>query len=234
MTWSNLFPPGTTWPAGSLGRNVSGVNKVIDPVTGTVATSPPDGSPTSYPSLYIANWLDGPGFNGLGGAPAPDLAINSPKNFKLIFTHGVTKIGLAMSTGMGNAPGQFDHSGAAYQLTTSNGDTGPLTLLDPGNGLAICLTVQSSKPFTSLTFFKTSGGPWDQYFGNIVTSATAVNPTPLPGALSLFATGLGVIGLLRRHKKRKDLQALESRGNFFSTRRTKRLAPIGNASSLKS
>jgi hypothetical protein len=39
--------------------------------------------------------------------------------------------------------------------------------------------------------------------GNRILNVTPINvsPTPIPSALPLFATGLGVIGLLRRYRK---------------------------------
>jgi hypothetical protein len=40
------------------------------------------------------------------------------------------------------------------------------------------------------------------------SSTNPVNPTPLPAALPLFATGLGALGLLARRKKRKGAAAL--------------------------
>ena len=55
--------------------------------------------------------------------------------------------------------------------------------------------MQSPTPFTSITFFEPSGNPEDQYFGNVIA------PTPLPGALPLFATGLAAMGLYRLAQK---------------------------------
>jgi hypothetical protein len=199
MTWSNLFPPGTTWPSGALGPSAAAfATTATDMVTGSVLTAPT--------SLYVANWIDGPGFNLSGSAAGPDLAINGPENFKLSFTQGVTKIGLAVATGLSNYPGQTDHTGAVFQLTTNNGDSGILTLLDGGSGLAVWLTVQSSTPFTSLTFFEPSLNIEDQYFGNVVSSAVAA--TPLPAALPLFATGLGVTAWLARRRNRKNVAVI--------------------------
>src|SRR5436190_177778 len=164
ITWSNLFAPGTTWSGGSLGPSAGfGTQTATDPVTGTVVTSPPDGIHNGINNLYIANWIDGPGFNLPGGAAGPDLALDGEETFKLSFTSGVTKIGFAISTGLGNFPGQFDHTGAVFQIATNNGDIGTVTLVDPGDGLVIWLTVESSTPFTSLTFYEPSGNNHDQY-----------------------------------------------------------------------
>lgn len=55
-----------------------------------------------------------------------------------------------------------------------------------------------------------SGGSWDTPYYNVSLLATSgnqsmvyINPTPLPAALPLFVTGLGVVGLLARRRKRK-------------------------------
>jgi hypothetical protein len=202
MTWSNLFAPGTSWTAGSAdpAPKISGVATQIDPVTGTVVTAS---------SMYIGNWIDGLGFNFSDGAAAPDLAINGPEDFTLNFTTGVTKIGLAVSTGLGNyVPSQVDNLGAVFQLTTSSGDTGTFSLVDPGNGLVVWLTVQSSIPFTAITFQEPVGSNnKDQYFGNVLTSKSDFSAVPLPPAVAVFASGLGLIGLLSWRRKRKALNA---------------------------
>ena len=46
----------------------------------------------------------------------------------------------------------------------------------------------------------------DDFVDGCVTLGTACPATPLPPALPLFATGLGVIGLLARRRKRKFVQ----------------------------
>jgi hypothetical protein len=208
ITWSNLFPAGTTWSAGSWPGPTAGfgTQTATDPVTGTVVTSPPDGIQNGINNLYVANWIDGPGFNLSGGAAGPDLALDGQENFKLSFALGVTKIGFAVSTGLGIlAPSQVDHTGAVFQLTTNNGDTGTLTLLDPGSGLAVWVILQSSTPFTSITFNEPSGNNQDQYFGNIVTGP--INSVPLHPSIVSQLTGLGLLGLLAWRRKRKAASA---------------------------
>src|SRR5207244_2529389 len=107
----------------------------------------------------------------------------------------------------GNLVGQFDHTGAAFQLTTDNGDSGTLTLLDFGDGLVTWVTVQSLTPFTSLTFNEPSGNIEDQYFGHEVTSPPAAVPLH-PSAISELI-GLGLLGLLMWRRKRTAEQAID-------------------------
>jgi hypothetical protein len=181
FTWANLFPSGASWPAkGSFGPGTEpstavGATTAIDPVTGATVTA------LSGSALYIANWIDGTGFDLDGGASGPDLAFDGPENFTLSFPTSSTKIGLAMSTGVG---------GAQFQLTTNTGDAGLLTL---SAGLPLWLFVESLVPFTSITFYEPSGVSEDQYFGNIVAAPA---PVPLPPSIILQLTGLGLLGLL--------------------------------------
>ena len=91
ITWSNLFAPGTTWSGGSLGPSAGfGTQTATDPVTGTVVTSPPDGIHNGINNLYIANWIDGPGFNLPGGAAGPDLALDGSRERSLFETEQFT------------------------------------------------------------------------------------------------------------------------------------------------
>jgi hypothetical protein len=99
----------------------------------------------------------------------------------------------------GNLPGP------AFELTTNTGDKGQLSLLDPGNGLVVWVVVQSTVPFTSLTFFEPSGNIEDQYFGNFVSGPA---PVPLPPSLVLQLTGIGLLGLLGWRRR----SAMEKRG----------------------
>ncbi|HEY5504498.1 MAG TPA: VPLPA-CTERM sorting domain-containing protein [Sedimentisphaerales bacterium] len=41
-------------------------------------------------------------------------------------------------------------------------------------------------------------------FNNVTTGGGTLGTTPLPAALPLFATGLGVMGLVARRRKRKS------------------------------
>jgi len=173
MTWSNLFSPETTWAAGTFDLSSS------PSVTGGATTDPLTGSVVNG-SLYITNWIDGPGFDLAGGEAGPDLALNGAENFTLTFAEAVTEIGFAVSTGLGNDVvgygSQVDQLGAVFQFTTNNGDTGTLTLPE-GDGFVGWVTIESPTPFTSITFSEISGNAADQYFGNIVTRSapTLVN-----------------------------------------------------------
>jgi hypothetical protein len=91
------------------------------------------------------------------------------------------------------APQILNHLGAVFQVTANNGETGTLTLLDSGNGLAVWVSVQSSIPFSSLTFFEPSGDSGDQYFGSVVFGPA---PVPLPPSIAVQLTGLCLLGLL--------------------------------------
>ena len=101
----------------------AGWMRATERVTGSVVTAT-----APYSSLYIGNWINGPGFDLPGGAPGPVLALNGPEDFTLSFTHGVTKIGLPVSTGLSNANAlygpQTDFTGAVFQVTTNNGGSG--------------------------------------------------------------------------------------------------------------
>jgi hypothetical protein len=100
-------------------------------------------------------------------------------------------------------------SGCIFSVV-SNGDTATFDLstisVTDTSGLVVIGTGTANLTgFTSTpgTFVLTSQGTQ----GTNISFSTSVFPTPLPGALSLFAGGLGVFGLLSRRKKRKGLTA---------------------------
>ena len=72
-------------------------------------------------------------------------------------TAPLSRIGLTVATWRGTFPGEFDHAGVVFTLTSDTGDSGVLTLFDTGNGLTGWVSVASTTPFTSLRFTASSG-----------------------------------------------------------------------------
>lgn len=190
ITWKHMFAPATTWPSGALGP-LAGGGVQTDPATGSSVAG----------NLATANWIEGPGFNDGPGGVGPELAISGPEDFTFTFSGPVTRIGLAIATGLGNLPHEFDHLGAVFNLTASNGDTGVLTLVDSGSGYAAWVTIASATPFTSLSFFEPSRNIQDQYFGDVLSGAGV----PEPSAWAMMIAGLGLAGAALR---RRRLQAV--------------------------
>jgi choice-of-anchor C domain-containing protein len=100
-----------------------------------------------------------------------------------------------------------------------NGQTYSYTLVDGVNSRTNMLYVQENLPFTVLvpqTYLLTfaSGGDSPGFYGAVIggvdvsQGSGAPLPTPLPGALALFAGGLGVIGLTAGRRKRKSARAV--------------------------
>jgi hypothetical protein len=193
FNWTGFFPAGTTWSFGAIDPQ-NGGGTGTDPVTGNTVTA------NFSSSIHLGNWIDGDGFNpnGVGfnasnGAAAPDLGIDNAEDFSLQFTNPIREVGVAIATGISNVPGETDHLGAVFQVTTNTGDQGTLTLVDAGLGYTAWVTIASNTPFQTLTFFEPSGNIEDQYFGNILTSVTPVPTVPEPGSFVLLF--LGVAGL---------------------------------------
>ena len=144
-------------------------------------------------STNIQNWLNGVGFAGF------DLAINGVENVTWTFGGPVRKVGFAISTGLESVyTNQINHAGAVFQLSTSSGDTGSLTLTDSGNGYAAWVEVSSATPFTSLTFFEPSSDIYDQYWGDVVAATRGGVPEPATWALMITGFGLAGASLRRR------------------------------------
>lgn len=145
---------------------------------------------TAVGNINIMNWIDGVGFDN-GVNPANDLAINGVENVTWNFAAPVTHIGFAIATGLGRFPTEFDHLGASFNLLTNTGDTATLTLVDPGNGYAAWVEITSLSAFSSLTFTEVGTNIQDQYWGNVLSAASAV---PESGTWLMMLAGLGFVG----------------------------------------
>jgi hypothetical protein len=143
---------------------------------------------TALGNINIAHWIDGPGFDD-GANPAFDLAINGVENVTWNFAAPVTRIGFAMATGLGLLPTEIDHLGATFNLLTSNGDVGVITLADAGSGYAAWIEISSTTAFSSLSFTEVGNNIQDQYWGNVVSGAV-----PEPASWALMIAGFGLVG----------------------------------------
>jgi hypothetical protein len=145
--------------------------------------------------VNIANWIDGPGFDS-GITPALDLAINGVENVTWNFAAPVSRIGFAMATGLGRFPTEFDNLGATFNLLTSNGDAGVITLADLGSGYAAWIEISSTTAFSSLSFTEVGTNVQDQYWGNVVSAAV-----PEPASWALMIAGFGLVGGVMRRRR---------------------------------
>jgi hypothetical protein len=93
----------------------------------------------------------------------------------------------------------------------------PILTVTPYSGItaltAIVLDTASYAKNTGLTYSTPIANITSVVFentgtGNIRVDDISVSSTPLPGALPLFATGLGVVGLLGWRRKRKSAAAI--------------------------
>ena len=149
------------------------------------------GSSGSIVGAFSAqNWIDGPGFDQ-GMLTAKDLAINGVENFTWKFAAPLHRIGFAVSTGLGPFPSEIDHLGATFNILTSAGDGGVLTLIDPGAGYAAWVEIESANAFSSVQFAEVGNNIEDQYFGYVIASVATGVPEP-----SGWATLIGGLGLL--------------------------------------
>jgi hypothetical protein len=111
---------------------------------------------------------------------------------------GLTTVMVITGTTAGTISGTIEHDdGASLYYGVGFAD---IAMFQPG---PVSATVNSYDPFKGpwqLIYVEANGLPAVLDFE--VLSGNA-NPTPLPAALPLFATGLGVLGLFGRRKKRK-------------------------------
>ncbi len=180
--WDTL-PPGSV-----LATSVTLPDSTVNTVSGLASNH-------SYP-LNIKDWVTEPGFEGY------DLAINGTESFDLLFGKGHQSIGLAIITGAGNFPNEFDSKGATFQFTAR--DASDVVVGTANFSLAsnqvdhAWLTINSSTPFRKVEVREINELGLDQYFSDVFTSVEKVNSAPEPTTLALLALGLAGIGFSRR------------------------------------
>jgi hypothetical protein len=204
--WNAAFAPGTFTP-GLLGPVQNRVSYTTPPLpdatVNTVIGANDNGAP-----LAMGNWIDGDVFDSATGAAA-DLAINGVEAFDLVFGIGHRSIGLAIASGTGNLPTEFDLTGAQFTfraLNAANVEVGTATVsLAPGSAQRLWLTLNADSDFHRIEVREIGATSiYDQYFSNIYTSVEQV-PTggtvPEPGSLALAALALALA--VQGTKKRK-------------------------------
>jgi hypothetical protein len=118
----------------------------------------------------------------------------------------------APGTTSGPLPLSFGSGPNVLPFLFRNVTSGNLDAIN-GGAIAVGLQIAFSEVSDSVfyAFFDDGGAGPDADFDDMVVRITAFdlgrggenNPTPIPAALPLFATGLGALGLLARRRKRK-------------------------------
>jgi hypothetical protein len=137
--------------------------------------------------------------------------------FNLTLTEGSTSATLVGLSGPGGNAGVAAENGNAVTVTDSQ------VLFNFSNSSHDYLLFQLGNTFDTLLCFQTyasfcggtgpgivllvNGDPFQSMTGIVVIASNDLATTPLPPALPLFATGLGVLGLLGLRKKRKGAAA---------------------------
>lgn len=197
--WNAAFAPGS-FVTGSLGPLTS--------LASYTTAALPDASVNTAVgangvglALALGNWIDGGVFDDTSGAAA-DLAINGIESFNLLFGRGHRSIGLAVASGAGTLPGEYDLTGAIFDfraLDADGAEVGVATLtLAAGRADQQWLTLTADREFRRIEVRERGAATIaDQYFSNIHTSVEAVGPAgtvAAPGSLALAALGLGLVG----------------------------------------
>lgn len=207
--WDAAFAPGT-FTAGLLGPVQNGSSHTTAPLAdatvNTIVGANSNGAP-----LARGNWIDGDVFDAVGGASA-DLAINGVEAFDMLFGVGHRAIGLAIASGTGNLPNEFDLEGAQFSFRAfdgANNEVGSATLtLAPGAPQRLWMTLNADTEFRRIEVRELGAvSIADQYFSNVYTSVEpvlAASTVPEPGSLALMGLGLafGLAAKARRGSRR--------------------------------
>jgi hypothetical protein len=185
---------------------------------GTPGVLGADFNPSGLPAINADGVGVGSGitiFSGLGNTGGLSLAANTT----VTFTFMGKEAGFTNQLLFGNTV-LFDNNvapGTPSATLTVNAGSVPFLFRAPGNldanddgaiatGLQIGFVKVSDSVFYAL-FDDGGAGPDKDFDDMVVRIAAAPIATPLPGALPLFATGLGALGLLGWRRKRKNAAA---------------------------
>ena len=142
--------------------------------------------------------------SGVNSGESYTFVFNSPLSSLSFYTAGVNG-----SVGSGSSVAQW--SATAYNGNTQVSQVGQPFSSYYAN-ISPTLWILSGPGITSATFFSQCYNVCGLNLAIDDVSSPDINlqSTPLPAALPLFATGLGVMGLLARRRKRKNAAALAS------------------------
>jgi len=166
-------------------------------------------------SSYGAVTLNGSGVNGINGG---DYTSNGKKYFDYIFSFAVTgPSNVTFSTSATGGTHIFDYQAALFSTTPAGTNlqdgTNPLISLDVGNtamkvvtAVGNLTTLSASNLATGTYYLRlfgviTGNSPANSKLTGLSGTFTSVAATPIPAALPLFATALGMMGFFGWRRK---------------------------------